>query len=90
MTKDKRILISVSLVRVLLTYATLFYAQVNPVWKILLVIMYDSLDCGMANHALGMYKDKSFCRTEFYQKLDKVTDVGCALLVLCYLRQITS
>lgn len=75
--KEYRLFIS-QIIRILLTIFILLIKDIPLFAKIILIMLFDSIDCGISKY---LYEDWISCDTEIYQKSDKIIDIICYLLL---------
>lgn len=79
----RKLLISL-FIRIILTLLILFFFNIPLYCKILFIILTDFIDCDIPRLLFG-FNNWINCRTEFYQKTDKITDIICYFILLCYI-----
>lgn len=70
----------ISLIRVITTVITLYYTNLNIMFKMCLVYIFDMIDCKYT----GKYD--TYVHTKNYQYFDKITDMVCYGFMLHYVR----
>ena len=70
------------LLRIIATLIILFILDIPIFMKVLLIILTDSLDCGLPDL---LFKDWIDCKSSTYQRSDKIMDLICSTLLLVYI-----
>jgi hypothetical protein len=73
-----------TIIRLTLSYFTLFYVNIRIEYKIILFYLYDFLDCDIPKY-VSFNSNNAFCKTLEYQFTDKITDTITYLMLYYYL-----
>jgi len=84
---DSSILKMMAILRIILSFFVLYITNISVPYKILLIILIDSLDCNRFLIFFNLYKNKKFCKTKEYQITDKIVDTICSTIILFYIIQ---
>ena len=87
LTHSKKLLIFSEIIRILLSSFILYFLDIPIFVKIIFIMILDKLDCSHLSYPYTgplLSKDTNICKTEFYQKSDKITDSICYMIILYY------
>ena len=87
-SKDRKILLTAEFIRIISTIVILYFINIPIYIKIILIMLFDKLDC---SHLTFPYTgpllttNTNICKTDFYQKSDKITDSICYIILFFYI-----
>lgn len=88
MDEQKYLLNIASLIRIFGTFVITYIIKIPLFYKIILIIIIDRIDCMPTYypHKGPLFSNKiEICKTLYYQKIDKIVDTICYVILLSYL-----
>jgi hypothetical protein len=84
MSTDDIVLIFLCVVR-LVAVSCVLCMPAPLVFKVVMIVLSDVIDCSRFHWALGAYNNKQYCKTNFYQKTDKICDLLVYIILMIYI-----
>ena len=87
--ETKKYILNISyLIRIITSYMIIYLTNIHLFFKIIFIMVIDRIDCMPTYYPYKgplFSSNKEICKSEYYQKGDKVTDIICYMILLLYL-----